>query len=163
MSSSNAAPAGTYRPAHRANTCQFDAAASIGSATANSGLTKRPSTKHTRTGQTRLVEPHRVILVDGILIFVEKALREMFDVRIFVDTDADIRFIRRLERDIAERGRTEDMVVKQYLATVRPMHLEFVEPSKRHADVILPEGGHNKIGVEMVIARVILELQRRVS
>jgi len=82
-----------------------------------------------------------VILVEGILIFTEPALRSLFDVKIFVDTDADIRFIRRLKRDIEERGRTTEMVVNQYLSTVRPMHLDFVEPSKRYADVIIPEGG----------------------
>jgi uridine kinase len=88
------------------------------------------------------------------LILAEKALRELFDVRIFVDTDADIRFIRRLQRDIAERGRTSQSVVEQYLATVRPMHLEFVEPSKRYADVIIPEGGLNTVAMDMVVARL---------
>ena len=97
-------------------------------------------THHTRTAQTIPVLPQRVIMVEGILIFAEPQLRELFDVKIFVDTDADIRFIRRLERDITERGRTTDSVVNQYLRTVRPMHLEFVEPSKRYADVIIPEG-----------------------
>ena len=96
-----------------------------------------------RTGQTFTVEPRRVILVEGILIFTEAALREMFDVKIFVDTDADLRFIRRLERDLAERGRTTESVIKQYQSTVRPMQLEFVQPSKRYADVIIPEGGFN--------------------
>ncbi|MFN8405500.1 MAG: uridine kinase, partial [Anaerolineales bacterium] len=96
-----------------------------------------------RTGKTFTVEPCRVILVEGILIFVEPELRKMFDVKIFVDTDADLRFIRRLERDITERGRTTESVIKQYQSTVRPMHLEFVEPSKRYADVIIPEGGFN--------------------
>lgn len=111
-------------------------------------------TTHSRTNRTMLVEPSRVILVDGILIFVEKALREMFDIRIFVDTDADIRFIRRLERDIAERGRSMRSVIDQYLNTVRPMHLEFVEPSKRYADIIIPEGGHNTVALDMVVARI---------
>jgi uridine kinase len=109
---------------------------------------------HSRTGQTFTVQPRRVILVEGILIFVEPALREMFDVKIFVDTDADIRFIRRLERDITERGRTTQSVIKQYQATVRPMHLEFVEPSKRYADVIIPEGGFNAAALDMVVARI---------
>jgi uridine kinase len=95
-----------------------------------------------------------VILVEGILIFYEQALRKLFDVKIFVDTDADIRFIRRLQRDIVERGRTTESVIEQYLNTVRPMHLEFVEPSKRYADVIIPEGGMNKVALDMVIARV---------
>jgi uridine kinase len=109
---------------------------------------------HSRTDQTFTVQPRRVILVEGILIFTEAALREMFDVKIFVDTDSDIRFIRRLERDIAERGRTTESVIKQYQLTVRPMHLEFVEPSKRYADIIIPEGGHNTAALDMVVARV---------
>ncbi len=107
-----------------------------------------------RTTQTFTVQPHNVILVEGILIFTEAALRKLFDIKIFVDTDADLRFIRRLERDIHERGRTTDSVVKQYLHTVRPMHLEFVEPSKRYADIIIPEGGHNQAALDMVVARV---------
>ena len=107
-----------------------------------------------RTPQTRHVEPQPVILIEGLLIFVEKALREMFDVKIFVDTDSDLRFIRRLKRDIAERGRTLESVIDQYLNTVRPMHLEFVEPSKRYADVIIPEGGFNTVALEMVVARI---------
>ncbi len=109
---------------------------------------------HSRTSQTFTVAPHRVILVEGILIFTEAALRELFDVKIFVDTDSDLRFIRRLQRDIAERGRTTEAVIKQYKATVRPMHLEFVEPSKRYADVIIPEGGFNAAALDMVVARV---------
>jgi len=111
-------------------------------------------TTHTRTSQTRRVEPRRVILVEGILIFADNALRDMMDVKIYVDTDADIRFIRRLERDITERGRTMRSVIDQYLATVRPMHLEFVEPSKRYADVIIPEGGFNPVALDMVVARI---------
>jgi uridine kinase len=109
---------------------------------------------HSRTARTFTVQPRRVILVEGILIFTEAALREMFDVKIFVDTDSDMRFIRRLERDIAERGRTTESVIKQYQLTVRPMHLEFVEPSKRYADVIIPEGGFNTAALDMVVARV---------
>jgi uridine kinase len=111
-------------------------------------------TTHTRTSQTQRVESRRVILVEGILIFADDALRDMMDVKIYVDTDADIRFIRRLERDITERGRTMRSVVDQYLATVRPMHLEFVEPSKRYADVIIPEGGFNPVALDMVVARI---------
>jgi uridine kinase len=111
-------------------------------------------TTHTRTGQTRHVEPHRVILVEGILIFADGGLRELMDVKIYVDTDADIRFIRRLQRDIAERGRTMESVVHQYLATVRPMHQEFVEPSKRYADIIIPEGGFNKVAIQLIAARI---------
>jgi len=111
-------------------------------------------TTHTRTGQTRRVEPHRVILVEGILIFADEALRRLMDVKIYVDTDSDIRFIRRLQRDIAERGRTMESVIRQYLTTVRPMHQEFVEPSKRYADVIIPEGGFNEVAIELVAARI---------
>jgi uridine kinase len=107
-----------------------------------------------RTGEYRHVEPKSVIMVEGILIFSEPKLRELFDVKIFVDTDADLRLIRRLERDLFERGRTAQNVIHQYLATVRPMHLEFVEPSKRYADVIIPEGGFNTAALDMVVARV---------
>jgi uridine kinase len=109
---------------------------------------------HTRLAETRLVNPEPVILVEGILIFAEPALRELFDVKIFVDADADIRFMRRLERDMKERGRSLDSVIDQYMTTVRPMHLEFVEPSKRYAHVIIPEGGHNTVALDMVVARV---------
>ena len=112
-------------------------------------------TTHTRTKRTHRVEPRRVILVEGILIFAEPALRDLMDVKIYVDTDADIRFIRRLQRDIAERGRTMESVIEQYLTTVRPMHLEFVEPSKRYADVIIPEGGFNVVALDMVVARIL--------
>ena len=107
-----------------------------------------------RTGKTFTVQPCRVILVEGILIFAEPELRKMFDVKIFVDTDADLRFIRRLERDITERGRSTQSVIEQYIHTVRPMHLEFVEPSKRYADVIIPEGGFNAAALDMVVARI---------
>jgi len=120
-------------------------------------------TNHTRTQRTRRVEPARVILVEGILVFVEPELRELFDVKLYVDSDADERFIRRLRRDIEKRGRTVESVCEQYLGTVRPMHLEFVEPSKRYADVIIPGGGFNEVAIEMVAARVrgMLEEQRR--
>jgi uridine kinase len=111
-------------------------------------------THHSRTGETLPVKPQRVILVEGILIYSEKKLRDLFDVKIFVDTDSDLRFIRRLQRDISERGRTTENVVNQYLSTVRPMHLEFVEPSKRYADIIIPEGGMNEVAMDMVIARI---------
>jgi uridine kinase len=116
-------------------------------------------TTHTRRQETRPVGPHRVILVEGILIFADKGLRKMMDVKIYVDTDADLRFIRRLERDLAERGRTMESVVYQYLHTVRPMHLEFVEPSKRYADIIIPEGGFNTIAIDMVVARIMAMLE----
>jgi len=110
--------------------------------------------QHSRTSQTITIQPQSVIIVEGILIFVEATLRDLFDVKIFVDTDPDIRFIRRLQRDIAERGRTTESVIRQYLTTVRPMHLEFVEPSKRYADVIIPEGGLNTVAMDMVVARL---------
>jgi len=109
---------------------------------------------HRRTEQTIRVEPQRVALIEGILVFAEPKLREMFDVKLYVDADADIRFIRRLQRDLTERGRTMESVVEQYLNTVRPMHLEFVEPSKRYADVIIPEGGYNQVAMDMVVARI---------
>lgn len=109
---------------------------------------------HSRTAQTFTVQPRGVILVEGILIFAEASLRRIFDVKIFVDTDSDIRFIRRLQRDLSERGRTTESVIKQYMATVRPMHMEFVEPSKRYADVIIPEGGFNTAALDMVVARI---------
>jgi len=107
-----------------------------------------------RTGKTFTVRPCRVIMVEGILIFAEPDLRKLFDVKIFVDTDADLRFIRRLERDISERGRTTGSVIEQYIHTVRPMHLDFVEPSKRYADIIIPEGGFNTAALDMVVARI---------
>ena len=109
---------------------------------------------HSRTEKTIQVDPQPVIIVEGILIFAEPKLRDVFDVKLFVDTDPDLRFIRRLQRDIAERGRTMEIVIQQYLTTVRPMHLEFVEPSKRYADVIIPEGGLNEVAMEIVIARI---------
>ncbi len=111
-------------------------------------------TTHHRTDRTTHVNPQRVIIVEGILIFADPVLRQMFDVKIYVDTDPDIRFIRRLQRDITERARTTETVINQYLSTVRPMHLEFVEPSKRYADVIIPEGGLNEVAMDMVIARI---------
>jgi uridine kinase len=117
-------------------------------------------TTHSRISRTIHVEPQPVVLVEGILILAEPALRELFDVKIYVDTDADLRFIRRLERDVAERGRTPQSVINQYMTTVRPMHLEFVEPSKRYADVIIPEGGFNQVAIEMVVARIEALLSR---
>lgn len=108
----------------------------------------------TRKPETRAVSPSPVILVEGILIFADEALRDLMDIKIYVETDADIRFIRRLMRDIHERKRTVESVVEQYQATVRPMHLHFVEPSKRYADLIIPEGGYNEVAIEMVIGRI---------
>ena len=111
-------------------------------------------TTHIRKPETTRVEPRRVILVEGILIFAVKALRDLMDIKVFVDTDADIRLIRRIRRDITERGRTLESVMRQYTESVRPMHLEFVEPSKRYADIIIPEGGFNVTAIDMVVAKV---------
>jgi uridine kinase len=105
---------------------------------------------HARLPSTTRVQPKRIVIVEGILIFAEPRLLEQMDVKVFVDTPDDIRFIRRLRRDIAERGRTLDSVVEQYMATVRPMHMQFIEPSKRFADVIIPEGGHNLVSIDLI-------------
>ena len=111
-------------------------------------------TKHERASDTVRMNPSLALILEGILIFENKTLCDLMDIKIFVDTDADLRFIRRLSRDICERGRTVESVVNQYLATVRPMHMEFVEPSKRHADVIIPEGGNNEVGIDLVIQKI---------
>jgi len=111
-------------------------------------------TQHRRVQETARLESQPAILVEGILIFENDALRNLMDIKIFVDTDADLRFIRRLVRDIRDRGRTLESVVEQYQKTVRPMHLEFVEPSKRYADIIIPEGGHNEVGIDLVLQKV---------
>jgi uridine kinase len=111
-------------------------------------------TRHARKQVTDRAEPRRAIIVEGILIFVDPALRELMDVKVFVDTDDDTRFIRRLQRDVAERGRTMQSVVDQYLSTVKPMHLEFVEPSKRYADIIIPRGGHNEVAIGMLLTLI---------
>jgi uridine kinase len=120
-------------------------------------------TRHQRTSELQRLEPQPIILVEGILILSEPLLRELFDIKIFVDIDSDIRFIRRLQRDLAERGRTVESVIQQYLATVRPMHLQFVEPSRRYADVIIPEGGHNVVAVDMVADRIRSMLYDRIG
>ncbi|MGA9279073.1 uridine kinase [Ilumatobacter sp.] len=109
---------------------------------------------HNRSGETREVRPNRIVVVDGILVLYDRALRERFDLKIFVDTAADIRLIRRLRRDVAERGRTADSVIEQYLSTVKPAHERFIEPSKRNADVIIPEGGLNRPALDVLLARV---------
>ena len=110
--------------------------------------------QHARLRQTERLLPADVIIVEGILVFQDARLRQLMDLRIFVETDADVRFIRRLKRDIEERGRTLDSVVTQYLATVRPMYLEFVEPSKRYADIIIPEGGYNTVAIDLVVTKL---------
>jgi uridine kinase len=109
---------------------------------------------HTRRRETRRVEAAPVVIVEGILVFVEAVLREQLDIKLFVDTDADIRLMRRIRRDLEHRGRTFQSVRDQYYATVRPMHLEFVEPSKRHADLVIPEGGDNRVAVELILGRL---------
>jgi uridine kinase len=109
---------------------------------------------HTRSKEAEHVEPVPVVVVEGILIFTEAELRKAFDIKIFVDTAPDIRVLRRLQRDTKERGRSVESVIRQYYAAVRPMHLEFVEPSKRYADVIIPEGGHNAIALDLIIERL---------
>lgn len=109
---------------------------------------------HSRLAKTVRVEPKPIVIVEGILIFSEQRLLDEMDIKVFVDTPDDIRFIRRLRRDIDDRGRTVDSVIEQYLATVRPMHLQFVEPSKREADVIIPEGGSNLVGIDLISGKI---------
>ena len=116
---------------------------------------------HNRVEETVSVEPKEIIIVEGILVLQEKILRDMLDIKIYVDTDADVRFIRRLVRDINERGRTTDSVINQYLNVVKPMHEQFTEPTKRHADIIIPEGGHNKVAVDIITANISQILQKQ--
>jgi uridine kinase len=110
--------------------------------------------RHARQPDTRAISPRRAIIVEGILIYTDAALRRLMDVKVFVDTDDDTRFIRRLQRDISDRGRTVPSVIEQYLGTVKPMHLEFVEPSKRYADIIIPQGGHNAVAIDMLLTLI---------
>jgi uridine kinase len=110
---------------------------------------------HLRKQTTLTKNPSKIIIVEGILIFENPQLRQLMDIKIFVDTDADIRILRRIERDLQERGRDLQSIIKQYRETVRPMHIEFVEPSKKYADVIIPEGGHNKIGIDMIVTKIL--------
>ena len=119
--------------------------------------------RHLRAETTELIRPAEVVVVDGILLFVDERLRELCDVKVFVDADADVRLIRRLRRDMAMRGRPLDEILAQYMSTVRPMHQQFVEPSKRYADVIVPRGGHNEVAVEMIVARIANRLHFRGS
>jgi uridine kinase len=111
-------------------------------------------TTHSRAAATERIKPRPVIIVEGILVLAERELRERMDIKLYVDASDDVRLMRRIERDLHERGRTIDSVLGQYRRTVRPMHLEFVEPSKRHADVIIPRGGQNRVAIDMVLARV---------
>lgn len=108
----------------------------------------------TRLNETLLIEPKPIVIIEGILIFYDTRLLEQMDIKVFVDTPDDIRFIRRLRRDVAERGRTVESVIEQYLETVRPMHMQFVEPSKRYADVIIPEGGHNLVSIDLISGKI---------
>lgn len=128
------------------------------------GAVERPIydfASYARVPETVHIEPKPVLLVEGILIFVDARLRALFDVKVYVDTDADLRFIRRLMRDVAERGRTVESVVTQYLKTVRPMHLAFVEPAKRYADVIVPEGGENHVAIELLRSAILHATQEQ--
>lgn len=109
---------------------------------------------HARATQTRTIMPRRVILVEGILIFASPEIRRLLDIRVFVDTDPDIRFIRRLSRDITDRGRSPQSVIDQYLSTVRPMHMEFVEPSKKYANIVVPEGGMNEVAIDILNSKI---------
>lgn len=109
---------------------------------------------HLRSSEIVLVEPSDVIVIDGILLFVDERVRDLCDVKVFVDADADIRLIRRIRRDISARGRPLGEIIDQYLSTVQPMHLQFVEPSKRYADIIVPRGGHNAVAIEMIVAKI---------
>ena len=117
--------------------------------------------EHRRLPETRHVGDHLVIVLEGILIFVDAELRSMMDIKLFVDADPDIRFIRRLRRDLVERGRSVDSIIRQYEESVRPMHLQFVDPSKRHADLIIPEGGHNQVAIDLVKTKIRALLRER--
>ncbi len=123
----------------------------------NGEIIQRPSysfVEHLREKQTYPVVPKKVIIVEGILLFENKILRDMMDIKIFVDADADIRFIRRLTRDVQERGRTLESVIEQYCTTVKPMHEQFVEPSKKYADIIVPKGGYNQVALNMIVEKI---------
>jgi uridine kinase len=114
---------------------------------------------HRRMAETRRVEPHDIIIIDGILLFVDAALRDLLDIRIYVDTDADERLVRRIRRDILERGRSVDSVMQQYMQTVKPMHLQFVEPSKHWADLIIPRGSENTVAIDLVVQKIRMMLR----
>lgn len=119
--------------------------------------------QHLRSPDTVRIPPADVIVIDGILLFVDARVRDLCDVKVFVDADADVRLIRRIRRDMAKRGRPLSEILEQYLATVQPMHLEFVEPSKRYADVIVPRGGHNPVAIEMIVAKITRRVQAGVA
>lgn len=120
-------------------------------------------TTHTRKHETLHIEPKPIVIVEGILIFVDATLRELMDVKIFVETADDLRFIRRLRRDVTERGRSVESVINQYLDTVRPMHLQFVETSKRYADVIIPEGGYNDVGIDLITGKIHAQIEKELA
>ncbi len=109
---------------------------------------------HTRSEETIIIEPKDVIILEGILVLEDERLRELMDIKLFVDTDGDLRIIRRIMRDINERGRTIDSVIEQYLSVVRPMHNQFIEPTKRYADIIIPEGGHNEVAIDLMVTKI---------
>ncbi len=111
-------------------------------------------TAHRRLGETRHIGDHLIVVLEGILIFTDAELREQMDIKLFIDADADVRFIRRLRRDLVERGRSVDSIVRQYEESVKPMHMQFVEPSKRWADLIIPEGGHNRVAIDLVKTKI---------
>ena len=111
-------------------------------------------TRHARLKETKTIGEHHVIVLEGILLFVDEELREMMDIKLFIDADPDIRLVRRIERDVRERGRAIESILRQYQATVRPMHLQFVEPSKRYADLIVPEGGHNRVAIDLMKVKI---------
>lgn len=111
-------------------------------------------TLHTRSEETIIIEPKDVIILEGILVLEDARLRDLMDIKLFVDTDGDLRIIRRIMRDINERGRTIDSVIEQYLSVVRPMHNQFIEPTKRYADIIIPEGGHNEVAIDLMVTKI---------
>ncbi|MBS4194770.1 uridine kinase [Lederbergia citri] len=118
-------------------------------------------TRHTRSDKTIVVEPKDVIIIEGILVLEDERLRNLMDIKIFVDTDADLRIIRRLIRDMEERGRSFDSVISQYLNVVRPMHNQFIEPTKRYADIIIPEGGHNHVAIDLLATKIKTILEQK--
>lgn len=120
-------------------------------------------TTHLRKHETLVIEPKPIVIVEGILIFVDATLRELMDVKIFVETADDLRFIRRLRRDVTERGRSVESVINQYLETVRPMHMQFVETSKRYADVIIPEGGYNEVGIDLITGKIQAQIEKELA
>ena len=130
--------------------------AHLGSLVARRGIDKPvyDYASHLRSEHTVRVEPADVIIINGILLFVDPRVRALFDLKVFVDTDADVRLVRRIRRDMRTRGRPLNEILEQYVTTVRPMHLEFVEPTKQLADMVVPRGGHNEVAIEMVVARI---------